>query len=234
MRDRQIHCLFLEYRADDHLLNRLTARLGQLLHGRGFHHTELCIPDLRRPGEWINTSIYNGETVSMNNVKTFANPGYVVVTLSVSTEELHEMRTFIERTHAARCRFDGLGMFVCMLPFRAIPWSSGGNSTFCSKYVTDILKAGGIETVQPYQSAIMSPSKLFKQLQADYHGRLVTDSVRYKKDQFAKDAVLSGLFGGLYTGKHESSQQQNRNEAYESVQPLMARDMAAMRNFTIA
>lgn len=81
-----IHVMFLCSQKDDHLLNRLTSMLGQRVHKQGFCHVEICIPDVesstympgREHASYLSSSIYNGETVTLNKTKTFANPGAVI------------------------------------------------------------------------------------------------------------------------------------------------------------
>lgn len=90
-RNYAIQTLYLTPTEKDHWLNRLTSMLGERAHGKGFCHVEICIPDLstnqssgsssRGGGGYISSSIYNGEGVTANRVKTFANPGIIPVIL---------------------------------------------------------------------------------------------------------------------------------------------------------
>ena len=69
-----VHVLFLEDQKGDHILNRLTAMLGRRIHKQGFCHVEIVVPDVST-GEYMSSSIYNGEKVTLTKCKTFANPG---------------------------------------------------------------------------------------------------------------------------------------------------------------
>ena len=74
-----IHVLFLQPLPNDpheHFLNKLTSFIGASVHNKGFHHTEIVIPDLDAgDGGFLSSSIYNGECVTLTKTKTFANPG---------------------------------------------------------------------------------------------------------------------------------------------------------------
>lgn len=149
----------------DFFLNRLTARVGELVHGRGFCHVELKIPH-PSCGGYVSTSIYNNETVCMNKSKSFANPGYTVHTFAVSKRQMDDIFRFVQASHDNRVAFDHIGMFCASLPFHVprLGWKGGDEKTFCSKYVTDALQRGGVECVQGLDSRIVTPSKLYKVL----------------------------------------------------------------------
>ena len=81
-RRHNIHVMFLSTQKDDHMLNRVTAMIGERIHQQGFCHVEICIPDLEapalpngQPSGYLSSSIYNGEKVTLTKTKTFANPG---------------------------------------------------------------------------------------------------------------------------------------------------------------
>lgn len=177
-----IHVLFLEPLPSDCVegnrgareepwLNRATAALGGRVHGRGFCHVEICIPDLQpadRGGgmlgyRYMSSSIYNGETVSVVATKTFSNPGYLVHTLSVTGAQLRRISDFIHDCKRREVCFDSVGMYLSMLPVQV--WYGGESRTFCSKYVTQALQAaGGVVQVEGLNPNIVSPSKLYRAL----------------------------------------------------------------------
>lgn len=45
-REYLIQTLYLKPKNSDALLNRLTAILGEMIHGNGFCHAEICIPNI--------------------------------------------------------------------------------------------------------------------------------------------------------------------------------------------
>lgn len=175
-----IHILFLETASDEpNLVNYITSAYGRFLHGKGIHHVEICFPENRTSNQFISSSIYAGETVSMNRIKTFANPNYIVCSKLVSNEELKRIREFVTQSHRNMVEFDGIGMYLASLPFsvrRGRP-----DATFCSRYVTEVLQAAGIQSVQRLNPCITSPSKLFKVVSQEGDPREVCGSVEYKQ-----------------------------------------------------
>ena len=109
----------------------------------------------------MSTSIYHGDdNISKSNVKTFANPDYVVCTIPVGRAQHNSMITFIDNSYTNRVAFSRLSMFQAILPFQLL--ASNKNRTCCSKYVTEILQAGKITCSMKTNANITSPSKLFK------------------------------------------------------------------------
>lgn len=174
-----VHLLFLEPCDGDHALNKLTAYVGGKLHGKKLCHVEVCMPDGN--AGYVSSSIYNGESVSLNRHKTFANPGYTVHTISVSQKQLQAMLDHVHESHRTGVRFDHLGMFMASLPFQILP--SSRRRTFCSRYVVDVLQAAGLEEVCALNPSITTPSRLYKVLKgADVQmGRTtITGTVQHK------------------------------------------------------
>lgn len=189
-----IHVLFLQPVQGDrqeHLLNRLTSFLGQKVHSRGFHHTEIVIPDVEShsSSSFLSSSIYNGETVYLASTKTFANPGYTVTTFTVTGKELNGIRNYLQESKRMQLGFDAIGMYLAALPFQLGPRSE--RSTFCSKHVTCALKAGGIEAVQDLNENIVTPSKLYRVLQERIpSSRKLAGSVAFKQQSMLQNARL--------------------------------------------
>ena len=114
-----VHVLFLSSQPDDHVLNRLTSMLGRSVHKQGFCHVEICIPDRECQGEgYLSSSIYNGETVTLTKTKTFANPGYTVLTFTVDGAELSKIADYLFESKRLALKFDAVGMYLAALPFQ--------------------------------------------------------------------------------------------------------------------
>lgn len=186
-----IHVLFLEDQKGDHILNRLTAMLGKRVHkNQGFCHVEIVIPDAKT-GEYLSSSIYNGEKVTLSRTKTFANPGYTVMTFTVDGVELSCIADYLHESKRMELGFDSLGMYLAALPFQLNPFASRSNRTFCSKHVTLALKRGGIEAVQGLNENIVTPSKLYRVLHEGLRkDRFVVGSVQYKQKALVEGAAL--------------------------------------------
>lgn len=188
-----IHVLFLQPSANDpeeHFLNKLTSYIGSKVHGKGFHHVEIVVPDVTSPGSYYSSSIYNGETVTMTKTKTFANPMYTVMTFSVNNAELSSMLDYLHDSKRQQVGFDRIGMMLAALPFQ-LGWRSR-NSTFCSKHVTMSLKAGGIEAVADLNENTVTPSKLFMVLHTRMPSeRKVVGSVQYKENEMMNHGLFT-------------------------------------------
>lgn len=180
-----MHVLFLSSDdPKDHVLNRLTSALGARVHrNKGFCHTEICIPDLENPHAYLSSSIYNGETVTLTRTKTFANPGYTVVTFTVTRPELVSITNYLHEAKRMQLRFDAVGMYLAALPFQ-LNFFGGGSTraTFCSKHVTHALRCAGIEAVLDLNENIVTPSKLYRVLKEKLNkDRLVAGTVDFKQ-----------------------------------------------------
>jgi hypothetical protein len=180
-----VHVAFLETSKDErHAVNKLASEFGKMVHGRGIHHVEINIPE--PDGSFLSASIHAGETVMLNRVKTFANPGYIVCSKVVSRDELSRIRMHLVSANKNGVGFDGLGMYLAALPFQIKPASS--TSTFCSRLVTEALQAGGVECVEGLSPCIVSPSKLFKVMSHPGDHRTVAGSIEYKQRSFFSNA----------------------------------------------
>jgi hypothetical protein len=162
-REYPIQTLYLKPTKSDPWLNRLTAMVGEKTHGKGFCHAEICIPNITDCGlqnGYISSSIYNGEGVTANRVKTFANPGYEIHTIIVNEKQLQRISDGINDAMRREIPFDGFGMYMSVLPFR-IPGLKSKNKTFCSRYITELLQMGGVLD-ESIEASITTPSKLYK------------------------------------------------------------------------
>jgi hypothetical protein len=190
-----IHILFLEDRKGDHLLNRLTAMLGKRVHrNQGFCHVEIAIPDPANPQQYLSSSIYNGETVSLSHTKTFANPGYTVMSFTVNGIELSCIADYLHDSHRMQLGFDSLGMYLATLPFQINPFASQSGKTFCSKHVTRALKEACIESVQGLNENIVTPSKLYRVLHEGLRkDRFVVGSVDFKQRALMESGTMFAI-----------------------------------------
>ena len=175
-----IHIMFLQPDPEkDPWLNRLTAALGGVIHQcQGFCHVEISVP---HGVDHVSSSIYQGECVSCNKTKTFANPGYIVHSISVTHDELTKIKKFMGDSYSNKVKFDSDGMYFALLPFSVS--TTPKNKTFCSRYVTEALQTAGINCVEGIDASLVSPSKLYKLLTEDNAGRQVMSTVDFKKNK---------------------------------------------------
>lgn len=191
-----IHVLFLQPQPNDPhepFLNRLTSYIGARVHKKGFHHAEIVVPDGTSSGGFLSSSIYNGESVTLTKTKTFANPGYTVVSFVVTGNELQGIMHYLNESKRMQLSFDGLGMYLAAFPLQI--GFRRSRSTFCSKHVTMALKSGGIEAVQDLNENIVTPSKLYRVLHERIpNDRKVAGSVPYKQQSMQQSGRILPMF----------------------------------------
>ena len=170
--------------------------IGRKLHkGAGYCHVEIVVPADDQSGEYLSSSIYNGETVTLTRSKTFANPGYTVLTFTVDGKELSHMSDYLHESSRMQLGFDSLGMYMAALPVSIMEPFLSTKKTFCSKHVTTALKAAGIEAVDGLNASIVTPSKLYRVLHEKLRrDRMVVGSVQYKQRALAESGVTNAMF----------------------------------------
>jgi hypothetical protein len=196
MKNIAVYICFLHPNNTDPIVNQLTGLIGGWTHGSGLGtcHVEASMP---HQGAFLNTSIYNGEKISINYVKTFSNPGYDVHTVMVSDKQLDAMKRMVFALHTRGDSFDAVGMYLACLPI-AIPRFNNVNTTFCSKYITEILQAAGVEEVKDLNPGITTPSRLLKKIRPVTRNVLGTVPTKLhvfeKKSVFKYHSVATPMF----------------------------------------
>lgn len=190
-----ISVMFLSANKQDPLWNRVTAMLGRWIHGKpGFCHVELLIPNGQK--DHLSSSIYQDETVTLTTSKRFANPAYHILSLTVSKAELAKIRAFVEDSHNRKVAFDLRGMMLASLPVQL--GTKHTDKTFCSRYVTEALQAGGVECVMPLNSATTTPTKLRNVIQKGSGDKVVACSVPHKQDSLKSQPQTVIYFNSKY------------------------------------
>eukprot|EP00961_Rhodomonas_salina_P137049 1843677-Rhodomonas_salina.2 len=164
---RKINVMFYKPPDTDPWLNRLVSWADP-----PYSHAELCFED------GTAASIFNGETVFLQK-RSFANPNYSIVTLTVEQESYAAMLAFCTRSSKERVGFDRLGMFTSLLPLQ-IAWKRS-DVTFCSRFVTEALQVGGVSAVAGLNSMHVTPSRLHAKLTATKTHMLDTVAGRYHR-----------------------------------------------------
>jgi hypothetical protein len=193
MQNHAVHVLFLRPGSKDPFVNRLTGYVGGMMHGIGACHVEICMP---HADGFMTSSIYNGETVNITTSKSFSNPGYDVHTLMVTDRQLQDMKQTVVSRKNRQDPFDALGMYLAVLPIPMPRLHRRSNATFCSKYVTEVLQAGGVEAVKKLNPTITTPSRLLRCLTPATKGMM--GSMPMKLRTFEQSAVFR------YTGVPEA------------------------------
>lgn len=170
---KTVRVLFLRATAADPWMNQLVSWLDP-----PFCHVELefdmsqetatfaqlaaGMPSLSRP-HTLASSVYAGESVFLRP-RSFANPNYTVLTLNVTDRAFERMLAMASESAAAGVSFCGRSMYLSYFPFCCNTLPPG--KTFCSAYVTQVLKTGGVPEAQSLRPERMRPSTLYRVLQS--------------------------------------------------------------------
>jgi len=153
MTKRKINCLFYYPHEDDHIMNKLVAKI------KGpYCHTELAFED------GMATSIMTGQEVFLCR-KNYSNPNYKILTCIVTDTQYKKIREFCEKQTEKKTKFSMISMLLSSLPFQIA--IKNERYTFCSRYVTEALQAGGVENTKNLNSMITTPTSLFNALDSD-------------------------------------------------------------------
>ena len=133
-------------------MNDLTARAGE----HGMCHAELVFEG------GLGFSIQYAEPTRMRQ-RTFSNPGYEMVSLSVSHMEYSACAQFCSRAVKEAYPFDSWGMYLATVHPGGCsdrPSSAVGR-TFCSKIITEALQFAEVPEVAHLSPSAVTPSRLY-------------------------------------------------------------------------
>lgn len=136
----------------EHRMNDLTARFSE----HGLCHVELVFHDM-----WA-FSLYLTEPTRLRQ-KSFLNPGYEMVSLSVPHMEYAACLQFCQAAAKEAYPIDMAGMYLSTVhPGGCMEVSSAARGkTFCSKIITEALKFGGLQEVSGLSPSAVTPSRLY-------------------------------------------------------------------------
>lgn len=178
--------MFYQPPPDDPFMNRAVAWLDG-----PFSHVEIGFSD------GMASSIYSGETVFMHP-RSFANPNYTTVAIQVSPEQLKKARKMCVDSAARGVQFDSIGMYMVGMPIlckhvvamtKTTVNKGGMETTFCSKYVSNILKEIGVEGFTMTDIDSTSPSMVHRILMKNCN-RQVVATTPYKLEQLSRTGVF--------------------------------------------
>lgn len=182
-RQRIITLAFLFPSGEDNTgLNKLVARLSKY----GTCHVELVFEDD------MSFSVFAGTNVFFKQ-RTFSNPDYTLVSLSVSHLEYSSLYSFCQSAVAHELHFSDLGMVMCYVQPRQCPVFNTAPSleaghTFCSKIVTEALQFAETPEVDHLIPCTTSPSCLYEAVKVS--SRQIMSSVGYRQQQLRKVGVV--------------------------------------------
>lgn len=155
MGTRVLALAFLHPAPDDPIVNRLTAAIST----HKLCHVELVFEGA--PTSSRAFSIFLGTTAGFR-AKTFGNPDYEMVSLSVSASEYEACLRFCAVAHSRNYTLDSAGMYASAVhPGCAGVPSHVAGKTFCSKIITEALQAAGVDEVQGLCPSAVTPSRLY-------------------------------------------------------------------------
>ena len=138
-------------RGEDRLMD-LAARVSQ----HGICHAELVFDG------GMAFSIYHDRPVFLCH-RTFRNPGYEMVSLSVPHMEYSACAQFCSQACKEAYPFDSVGMYLATIHPGGCsdrPSSAVGKK-FCSKIITEALQFAGVDEVKGLSPSAVTPSRLY-------------------------------------------------------------------------
>jgi hypothetical protein len=164
---RTLTLAFLRPAPDDALMNRLTARASK----HGICHAELVFDG------GVAFSIYHDQSPFLKH-RTMSNPGYELVTLSVSNREYKSAYGFCQSVVAEQYKFDNAGLWLASVhPGGCLDKPSCRlGKTFCSKIITEALQFADVCEVRDLYPSATTPSRLYEAVKDS--GRRMCHTVR--------------------------------------------------------
>lgn len=163
---------FLRPSAEDHWVNRLSARVSN----HPFCHVELYFESLQQ-----SFSIMWGETAGFR-ARNLSNPNYSLISLSVTAKEYDATLEFCRSAASQSLSFDDRGMWTSWLHAPVCcydPTSQQKGATFCSKIITEALQFGDIREAAALRASSATPSRLYECVFRS--GRIACNSVPFKR-----------------------------------------------------
>ena len=179
---RVLKLAFLRPGEHDPPFNHLVARLCK----HRICHTELVFEDN------MAFSIFAGQEAFFKP-RTFSNPDYELVSLSVSPLEYNSAYSFCKQAMDHKIGFTDIGMVAAYVQPKSCPCVGTNSSlytgcTFCSKIVTEALQFAGIPEVDHLTPCTTTPSCLYEAVKDSQRKLLCT--VPYKSNQLKQWAVF--------------------------------------------
>ena len=165
-------------------VNNLVAKVSE----HGVSHAELVFED------GMSYSIFAGQNLYFKP-RTFSNPDYELISLSVSHAEYVSAYNFCQETSGYTIGFTDAGMVACYFQPRRCPCINTGSSvyvgyTFCSKAITEALKHADVPEVEHLIPCTTSPATLYNAMRDS--NRKVLCSVPYKRELMRTVGVWRG------------------------------------------
>jgi hypothetical protein len=167
---------------EDPLFNKMVAAVSWY----GACHVELVFENNMAFSIFANSNLFF-------KARTFSNPDYHLISLSVSHAEYTAAYNFCLSCMTQDIQFTDLGMFAAYFqpqtcPFLNTPPSSEVGYTFCSKIVTEALQFAALPEVDSLVPCTTTPSVLFGAVKEST--RKVLNSVPSKRERLKSEGVI--------------------------------------------
>lgn len=181
-RSRIITVAFLFPGQGDDWFNRLVAWASK----HPCCHVELVFEDD------MSFSIFSNSNLFFKK-RTFSNPEYQLVSLSVSNLEYITAYSFCTAAMSHDISFHELGIYAayaqpCPMLFTRPSIEAG--RTFCSKVVTEALQAARVREAEGLEPCMTTPSRLYETLKDS--DRRINHSVKFKMNQLKQVGAVVG------------------------------------------
>jgi len=149
-------------------------------------HTEIVFEDN------MAFSIFAGMNIFFKP-RTFSNPDYHLISLSVSQSEYSNAYSFCQQAVEHNLCFTDIGMLSAYFQPQTCPIINTSPSidlgyTFCSKIVTEALQYASIPEVEHLIPCTTTPSSLYDTLKDS--PRKLLNSVPYKREQLRNSGII--------------------------------------------
>lgn len=179
---RVLTLAFLRPGPDDPPFNHLVAKACK----HGICHAEIVFEDS------MAFSIFAGQSLFFKQ-RTFSNPEYELISLSVSDSEYSAAYAFCRQAAQYDIHFTDAGMLAAYFQPKRCPCvntaaSLHSGATFCSKIVTEALQSAGVSEVEHLNPCTTTPSCLYDAVRDSQ--RKLLNSVPYKCNQLRQIGAL--------------------------------------------
>ena len=180
---RMLTLAFVRPEAKDPTFNKIVASMCK----HGICHAEIVFEDN------MAFSIFAGQSVFFRP-RTLSNPGYELITLSVSPSEYNNTYCFCKQAAEHDIGFTDTGMLAAYFQPKGCPFINTGSSldsgyTFCSKIVTEALQFAGVHEVENLNPCTTTPSCLYEAVKDSQ--RKLLSTVPYKCEQLRLSGVIT-------------------------------------------
>jgi hypothetical protein len=178
MNQKQLTLAFLTPEENDHWLNKLASYVSN-----GYCHVELIFDahKANHTNKALAFSVQSGEYVRLKG-KSFKNPRYDYVTLSVPAQQYDSAYAFAESATKKQIAFSNLDMSMSLVHPGACahtPSLESGHS-FCSKIIAETLQNANCPEVDSLCPSSTTPGSLFNAVCRSQ--RRVTTCIKLKTD----------------------------------------------------